>query len=218
MTDQVFPPFSARNRGGDAQIDDACPDTTRIGLIHILHQLLRKRYVENLDDIAAEIQRIARVRPDQHHDSEELLLRLDWYKVYDFCERLYGHVVRDIVEFNSNNGQLEVVTSKLEVQHYIAREIRQLFLEENLAFEFSNGLVRRKGRRHTSEQVSRAEMVLGDPKLSKAKEHFNKALRYFRSVSQPDYENVVKEAVCAVESAARVFYPAQGSTLGDILK
>jgi hypothetical protein len=48
--------------------------------------------------------------------------------------------------------------------------------------------------------------------------HFNKALRYFRNVAQPDPQNVVKEAVCAVEATARVLFPSGGATLGDIVK
>jgi hypothetical protein len=48
--------------------------------------------------------------------------------------------------------------------------------------------------------------------------HFNKALKYFRNVSEPDYENVVKEAVCSVEATARTLFPSGGSTLGEIVK
>jgi len=112
----------------------------------------------------------------------------------------------------------EITTPKSEVQEYAASELQRLFLEENLAFEFSDGIVRRRGRRNTADQVSRAEVVLGDPRLAKALSHFNKALRYFRNVSQPDPENVVKEAVCAVEAAARALFPSGGSTLGDVTK
>ena len=61
-------------------------------------------------------------------------------------------------------------------------------------------------------------MVLGEPRLLKALNHFNKALKYFRDVSNPDFENVVKEAVCAVEATARALFPSEGSTLGDVVK
>jgi hypothetical protein len=37
-------------------------------------------------------------------------------------------------------------------------------------------------------------------------------------VSQPDPENVVKEAVCAVEATARALFPSGGSTLGEVVK
>jgi hypothetical protein len=146
-----------------------------------------------------------------------LLLTLPWEKVFDFCERLYGNLAKDVGFYDGDAGAWEVTTPKSEVQAYIAIELRQLFLEEHLAFEFSDGIVLRRGRRHSAERVTRAEMVLGDTRLTAVRKHFNKALRYFRNASQPDYENVVKEAVCAVEATARVLFPAGGATLGDIV-
>lgn len=138
--------------------------------------------------------------------------------MFDFCERLHGYLTKDVYRYNQQTEELELITRRSDVQEYTANELRRLFLEEHLAYEFSNGLVRRRGRRHTADQVSRAELVLGDPRLSAALTHFNKALRYFRNVSQPDPENVVKEAVCAVEATARVLFPSGGSTLGDVVK
>jgi hypothetical protein len=145
------------------------------------------------------------------------LLQLPWDKVFDFCERLHSYLAKDVNYYNRETEEWEPIVSKTEAQEYIANELRQLFLEEHLAFEFSSGLVRRRGRRHTADQVSRAELVLGDARLSAARNHFNKALRYFRNVSQPDYENVVKEAVCAVEATARILFPSGGATLGDVV-
>ena len=105
-----------------------------------------------------------------------------------------------------------------DVQEYIANEINRLFLEESLGFEFCKGLVERRGRHHTTTQVSRAYIVLGDLRLESARKHYNKGLRYFQLVSQPDYENAVKEAVCAVEATARALFPTPGAkTLGEII-
>jgi len=222
LAEEIFPPFSARNRGAHAQIDNDCPETTRIGLLHLLNRLVEQHYVGDWNDVGRELQRIARVRPEggkvYRDNAEMLLLQLPWDKVFDFCERLYNHLANEVREYNRQTEELEVITPKSEVQEYIASELRGLFLEEHLAFEFSNGLIRRRGRRHTADQVTRAELVLGDPRLSKARAHFNKALRYFRNVSQPDPENVVKEAVCAVEATARTLFPSGGSTLGDVVK
>jgi hypothetical protein len=158
------------------------------------------------------------VKPGEESNEDQLLLELPWEKVFDFCERLYSHLAQDVYCYNQQTEEREFTTPRSEVQEYITKELRQLFLEENLAFEFSDGLVRRRGRRHTAEQVSRAELVLGDPRLFKAREHFNKALRFFRNVPQPDFENVVKEAVCAVEATARALFPSGGSTLGAVVK
>ena len=192
-----------------------------MGLLHILVRLVNQHYL-GWNSIVGELQRIARIRPDEgshfSSDAEGLLLALQWDKVFDFCERLYGHLARDASRYNQQTEEWELIASKSEIQEGIANELRQLFLEEHLAFEFSNGLVRRRGRRHTAELVSRAELVLGDPRMSAARGHFNKALRYFRNVPQPDHENVVKEAVCAVEATGRALFPSGGSTLGDIVK
>lgn len=192
-----------------------------MGLLHLLRRLIDQEYVENWSEVIAELQRIARVRPERSESitaAEPLLMSLPWDKVFDFCERLYSHLTKDVYGYSERNEESYVSKPKSEVQAYVGNELRYLFLEEHLAFEFSNGLVRRRGRRNTAEQVSRAELVLGDPRFSKGREHFNKALRYFRTVAEPDYENVFKEAVCAVEAAARALFPDGGSTLGDVVK
>ena len=218
MAEQMFPPFSARNRGARAQIDNDCPEAARIGLLHLVYSLVEKKYVSGWPVVRKELQRIARVPPGVESNEDQLLLELPWEKVFDFCERLYSHLPQDVYRYNGQTEENELTTPRSEVQQYIAEELRQLFLEENLAFEFSDGLVRRRGRRHTAEQVGRAELVLGDPRFSKGREHFNKALRYFRNVAEPDYENVFKEAVCAIEAIARALFPDSGSTLGEVVK
>jgi hypothetical protein len=190
----------------------------RVGLHYLLCRLVEKKYVGDWAALKTELQRIARVSPGDEASVEQLLESLRWEKVFDFCERVYGHLANDEAYYNHQTDEWDVVTPKSKVQEYIAGELQQLFVEENLAFEFSDGLVRRRGRRHTSEQVSRAELVMGDQRLSVARKHFSKALRYFRNVSQPDPENVVKESVCAVEAVARALFPDNGSTLGDVVK
>jgi hypothetical protein len=182
LTDDIFPPFSARHRGSQAQIDNDFPETARIGLLHLVYGLVQKKYVEDWNAVKRELQRIARIPPGGAADEDGILLSMPWQKVADFCERLYSFLSTDEYRYNQQASEFELITPRSDVQEYIAGELQRLFLEENLAFEFSNGLVRRRGRRHTAEQVSRGEMVLGDPKLSKAREHFTKALRYFRNV------------------------------------
>jgi hypothetical protein len=229
MSDEPAPPFSSRNRGVHAQIDRDFPESARIGLIHLLHAGLEKRYLDGWGEIALELQRIARVAPVPYEpsavsegaaqsDAKDLLMKLPWEKGYDFCERLYGHLARE-VGWQDEGGNYNLKVPRSQVQMFFSHELQRLFLEENLAFEFSGGLVQRRGRRHTVDRVSRAEVVLGDPRLERARKHFSKALRYFREVSNPDPENAVKEAVCAVEAAAKVLFPgAKGATLDDVIK
>jgi hypothetical protein len=217
MAEAIVPPFSARNRGAQTQIDNDFPESARMGLLHILCGLVQQKYVQDWRSVVTELRRIHRVSPgymdgyDWVEVAQRLLLELAWDKVFDFCQRLHNHLAEERLINNE-------LMPRSAVQEYIANELQGLFLEENLAFEFSKGVVRRRGRRNTVDQINRAELVLGNPKLFSALGHFNKALKYFRNVSQPDYENVVKEAVCAVEATARELFPFGGSTLGEVFK
>ncbi len=151
-------------------------------------------------------------------DAMEILRTLQWDKALDFCERLHNHLAKEIGHHN-DDGEYRVSKSRSEVQADIAADLQRLFLEEGLAFEFSDGLVRRRGRKHTVEVTSRAEVVLGDPRLTSARKHYDKALQFFRNPAKPDYENTVKEAVCAVEAAGKALFPnAKAATLGDLVK
>ena len=224
MPDQIVPPFSARNSGARTKLDNDCPESARIGLLYLLDQLVQREYMSGWNIFCRELQRLGRFYTDfdgfqdARAETRAYLIALDWEKVYDFCERLHSYLARDVWVTDSFTHQSELRTRQIEIQQFITAEIQRIFLEENLAFEFSNGIVRRKGRRTLNDQVSRAEVVMSDPRLSKSLAHFNKALRYFRNVTQPDPQNTVKEAVCAVEAAGRALFPTAGNTLGDIAK
>jgi hypothetical protein len=150
-------------------------------------------------------------------DAEFCLSELSWQQGYDFCERLFGHLAKE-VGYEEEFG-FHVDTPRSEVQIYISTELERLFQEEDLAYEFSEGNVVRRGRKHTVEMTSRAQVVLGDPRLTNARRHYAKALQFFRDSKNPDYENAVKESVCACEAAGKALFPeAKASTLGDLAK
>ncbi len=124
--------------------------------------------------------------------------------------RAAGHIVI--------NGNV-ISHTKSHAQEYLADELQRLFHEENLAYEFRDGAVQRRGRRHTVDRIARAEAALDEAGLDSARQHLAKAQRYFRDRANPDPENAVKEAVCAVEDAAKKLFPsANGATLGDVIK
>ena len=223
-------PFSARHRGQHQQVDNDFPESARIGLLHLLYELEEKDYVAGWPAIARELQRISRLPPTSYSvssvpdlrraktDAEEALSSLSWGQVYDFCERLYGHLSHDVLEPISFD-EFKISIPKSEVQVFISEELERIFLEENLAFEFTEGLVHRRGRRHTEDQATRAQFVLGDNRLAGSRKHYTKALQFFRHATKPDYENCVKEAVCAVEAAGKALFPsAKTATLGDLTK
>jgi hypothetical protein len=104
MANPIIPPFSARNRGAHAHIDSDFPETARVGLIHLLHDLIRRRYILNWGDVAREAERISR-EPVRNYDgaegtarsnSETFLKKLPWEKVLDFCERLYNSLPNEM--------------------------------------------------------------------------------------------------------------------------
>lgn len=221
-------PFSARNRGAYQHIDNSFPDSAKVAVLHMLYDLEEKGYIPSWPTIARELQRISRVQPVLYDSSlvrdiekaksdvEELLFSLAWDKAFDFCERIYEYLAQDVFQGYVN---IELVKEKRDVQIYIASEIERLILEENLAFEFSDGVVRRRGRRHTEDKVTRAHVVMGDSRLNESRKHYTKALNFFRNPTAPDYENCVKEAVCAVEAAGKALFPAsKAATLGDLAK
>jgi hypothetical protein len=227
MTTVPQPPFSVRNRQEKAWIEEDFPVSARTGLLHLLNEAVNSFYLSGWHVIAKELRRIARAPlgnydprsvpsiKEARDDTEIYLNMISWEQVYDFCERLHCHLAQDI----SYEKDGEVVTMKTQVQQFFAEEIQRLFEEERLGYEFKDGLVQRRGKRHTIDQINKAERALADLRLESARKHFSKALRYFRDRVKPDHENAVKEAVCAVEAAAKELFPdAKAKTLGDFVK
>lgn len=216
--------------GQHRQIDADFPPSARSGLLHLLFDLIERQYLPDWIVVARELNRISR-RPLIAYDSssasslkqaridaEIALDSINWAKVYDFCERLHSHLPQE-VGFEDQYGNYCVQVSRGVMQTYISGELHRLFLEEGLAYEFTDGVVRRRGRKHTVDLVSKSQVVLGDSHLLSARRHFDKALQFFRHPTSPDYENAVKEAVCAVEAAGKLLFPtAKATTLGDLVK
>ena len=228
MTTAPLPPFSARSRREKDWIEGDFPTSARTGLLHLLSDAVDKRFLSGWYVVAKELGRIARVSPrdydpsyipsieEARFDAENLLHQLDWERIYDFCERLHSKLAKDNV-FEENDRAVTI--TKTQSQLFFAEEIQRLFDEESLGYEFTDGLVQRRGRRHTINQINKTEKALADQKLGAARKHFSKALRHFRDRKKPDHENAVKEAVCAVEAAAKELFPdVKAATLGDFVK
>lgn len=102
---QFDAPFSARHRGKSGQVDNAFPETARTALLHLLHDLVERRFVTGWPAVAQELRRVGRQPPVSYGsagnadkqaraDVDAALPGLKWEKVYDFCERLYGHLAQ----------------------------------------------------------------------------------------------------------------------------
>jgi len=222
MANDLQIPFSARTRARSTFIEEEFPQTGRMGLLHLIRELVDKGYVRGWEEVIQELERIGRTEAGFYVNktagvyfqvAQELITDLSWDRVYDFCERLHDYLAKDVRYLT---GAMKSPT--IEVQQYIATELQRLFWEEGLAFDFRDGTVERRGRKHTAEQVAKAEIVMGDSRLAEARKHYNKALQFFRTPMKPDFENAVKEAVCAVEAAGKGLFPqAKAATLGDLI-
>ncbi len=226
----VTAPFSRRAAGAKAWVQGDFPQSARTALLHLLYDLVLSEYVGGWVEIDKEVRRIARETPLEYErensetsrnariDAEIILSGLSWPKVFDFCERLQSHLATAVRGWHEYREAFVVLTDREEVQRYIADELQRIFQEENLGYSFVEGEVRRRGRFHTRQLIAKAESTIGDPRLDNAHAHFTKALRYFDHPSKPDFENCVKEAVCAVEAAARRLFPhIKANTLGDVI-
>ncbi|MCG8620160.1 MAG: hypothetical protein MI802_28400 [Desulfobacterales bacterium] len=227
---QAATPFSLKVSGPHQWIKDDFPLTARTALRHLLYNLIDLGYLPNWIDIDKELRRLIREQPVEYdresvpdrekakESAETILYNMAWDKVFDFCERLYSYVVRDVEEWEFNTGP-EIITTKKEIQEYLEKEIQRLIEEENLAYSFKEGEIHLRGRSHTVKQMHKAEPTLGDPRLNNARIHYGKALQYFQDSKKPDFENAVKEAVCAVEAACRGLFPdIKAKTLGEAMK
>lgn len=223
-------PFSRRFEPKPA-VENQFPETARVGLLHLLTDFVSADYVAGWPAVAQELRRIDRRNPEDYDphatadvraardDARMVLNELPWQNAFDFCERLYTKLAIETRRWvegedgGTTDKTIDVVRSE------IAIGIQQLFFEENFAYAFVDGQVVRSGNAHTMSRIDAANIALRDRRLDDARVHFRKALKFFRTRVAPDFENAVKEAVCAVEAAAKkLFSAASGDTLSDVMK
>lgn len=137
------------------------------------------------------------------------LQKMEWWQVYTFCERLHDCHIGDAGEFH-NSGNYGVsdhwvlTASKADMQKYYADELNNILAEEHLAYHFVDGQFQRRGRAQTQKSIQRMGAVLADPSLSNVRTHYNKAREFFDERPEPDAENCVKEALCALEACLEI--------------
>lgn len=190
------------------------PITARVGLYYIILDLLDKNYIQTeyhdhnrFKYINLELARMCRsTEVVADNDIHHLLYTTTWVNVFNFIERVYLKLLSEVNSYDIN-GEIEgPIKSLSEVQEYYVNEINTLLNEEGLAYEFDKGLFNRKGFPKTVQSIENATKVLSDPQLNKSRYHFLKALNFFNNIKDPDYENSIKEAICAVEACLIALY------------
>lgn len=220
-------PFSVRNGEVRESIADDFPMSARNSLKHLLAEMVEMNYVADWGVLAKELDRMLGEAPRDYrinYAADIVEFRnsvfssidyISWDKLYDFCERLYSKIAC-LSEYTSF-GEL-ISEDRIIPRGFLETELRRVLREESLAYDFIDGSVLRFGRKNTESLISKSQTVLNDSRLIEARRHFRKALDFFRTSKGADYENSVKEAVCAVEAAGiRLFPESRAKTLSELI-
>jgi len=126
-----------------------------------------------------------------------LLVTSSWYDVYDFIE---FHI-----SFLENEKRVQ------RIQQY-----NMLLEEEKSGYRVVNAEIApitNRSEIETIEQASNTEFL-------SVNEHMQKALSLYADIKNPDYENSIKDSICAVESMCCIITGmiGKGATLGAAIK
>lgn len=207
-----FLSFPQRNLlSKNEQITNDFPVHTRKALYCVLSDLIQKEYINGgWESLRNEAYRTGRldledISMDLYFlDFKKVLLEMDWIRVYILCERIYDNLLMDVNTYDINGSIIDTMHTKEELQDKFEHEINILLAEDNIAFEFKDGIFLRRGRAITKKNILRVGSILGDTRLKEARIHYNKALKFFENKDNPDYPNSVKEAICSLELAFEV--------------
>ena len=190
------------------------PYSARVGLVYIIDDLLDNGYLQRENNntikysiINREISRLSRDLTEYNHSEiNPLIMNMDWKLNFELMERIYLKILKEICEYDMNGNVIDVVKNISEVRNYYSEEVNTLLNEESIGFEFVDGLFMRKGYLKTIKSIAKSNTVLSDPDLAIAKNHYNKAIQYFSDIKNPDFENCIKESICALEFCLERLY------------
>jgi len=183
-------------------------EQARVGLYHVVRQFFKKYY-----DLYKALCIALRIPLDRgiakSHLSwdylaseaiEKLIMNCQWWQFYDICE-----VLRQGLEHEPEKDSF-------------SEEINNLFREEHLGFELTDGRVEKIGSGFIDARVREVRYLLKEPEFTGADKHFEKAIKALNARPTPDVENCVKDAVSAIESIGRIIVNDEKALLSDIIK
>ena len=201
-------PFSQRfGIDQEKPVDSEFSHSARIAFVHLILDLDSKSYISDRSRFFHELFKTARYEEafygiEDNSTFFECILEpvktMKWWRLYTFCERVYERLLSPIGYVDDDEEWVET-ESLSDVRKYYTVEINNLLFEENLAYHFVNGQFQRRGRAQTQKSIQRMGSVLVDPSLNKVRKYYNKARAFFDERPNPDSENCVKEAFCALE-------------------
>lgn len=192
-------------------LDKEVPASARMGLIGILSKLIDQGYIPGWYSLVREALLVAR-RLKQEFEStgdEEIctavIKELAWDKFYVFCEKVYKTLQPEQYWEDQLNDYVAVGTLE-ESQRHFTDEMNEFLAEENLAYEFMEGAFQRRGRPQTQKNLQRVSAVLADPRYAQARNHYNRAVKFFNERPAADVQNCITEAVGALESFTEILF------------
>lgn len=196
------------------------PPDSRIALYHVLLDLRERGRLVAWNDVARELRRLARLLPSGAAN-QNLVMRylqdLEWPLVFEFIERAYARLL--VREGYWDEETFVERAGLVTVQAEFASEVNRILLEDNLGFEFVSGQFMRPGSKQYQSATASAGRVLARPELASARTHFLKAMRFFEAAPHADPANAVKEAVIALEAAAKGLFPGvSGNDLRAVMQ
>lgn len=126
--------------------------------------------------------------------------------------------VFDLLEFIAQTTESLVATERgrvleLLLPHFVSACDR-ILVSECCAYRFVGGAIREITSQAEIDAIERGLKIPARPVAV----HLKKALAFLTDRARPDYENSIKEAVSALEAAARDLTGNPNATLGDALK
>ena len=220
-TDKVLFPsrFGIESR---SVIDSDFPESARIGLWYVLSRAVELNRTEGWVQIANELLRLHRLKKAFAEDEAadltySVIHQLEWKRVYIFCERVYEKLLTPQYSYDYNDNQ-EIEYELDQVRRDYEADINQLLGEEIIVYRMKNGEFYRPGRFHSQKIASKASVVLQDPRLRDARQHFNKARQFFEKAPEPDFPNAIKEAVSAMEAATKHLFSVRQKDFEKVIR
>jgi hypothetical protein len=209
-----MPSISFKQRFGFEEskpISAEFPESARIALAYMISNLQDQHAFNDWqgNDVLNELLRTGRLISEdlQRNSSNSFLDRIlesikmiQWWQVYTFCERVYRYHVQEGGWVEREDGSWASTKSKAEMQRYFSDQLEDILAEENIAYQFVDGQFLRQGRAQTQKSIQRVGSVLGQASLTSARNHYNKARRFFDTRPDPDIPNCIKEALCSLEA------------------
>lgn len=148
----------------------------------------------------------------------------EWYEPYDLIE----YVANYLKKFDEDDAdKLEEMGPEFAYQlsgrglrtdrlNGFSKELNEMFLRERSGYRLLDGCIAPITSENEMSSVSAC--VEAPEPFSGARMHMRRAVGHISKKPEPDFNNTVKDAISAVESAARVMVGSEACTLGDALK